>query len=111
MIKVTMITTGRRSGEPRPVTLYAFGDGDGLVIVGSAGGQATDPSWVGNLRAHPSATIRQGRRDRPVRAREVDGPERDRLWHLVVGEFPLYATYQRRTPRAIPLFVLEEPEP
>jgi hypothetical protein len=42
-----------------------------------------------------------------VRATEADGDERDRLWALVCSEFPLYATYQRRTERRIPLFVLE----
>jgi deazaflavin-dependent oxidoreductase (nitroreductase family) len=107
MTKVTLTSTGRRSGEPRPVTLYAFEDGARLVIVGSAGGQATDPSWVDNLRAEPIATVRRGRVDHHVRATEVDGAERDRLWQLVVGAFPLYATYQRKTERAIPLFVLE----
>ncbi len=38
---------------------------------------------------------------------DVDGPERDRLWELVCAEFPLYATYQRRTKRRVLLFVLE----
>ena len=42
-----------------------------------------------------------------VRASEVEGSERDRLWRLVVAAFPMYATYQRKTERVIPLFVLE----
>lgn len=42
-----------------------------------------------------------------VRALEVEGSERDRLWQLVCGEFPLYQTYQQRTKRIIPIFVLE----
>jgi hypothetical protein len=44
-----------------------------------------------------------------VGAREVagDGPERERLWRLVCEGFPLYETYQRRTTRLLPLFVLE----
>ena len=42
-----------------------------------------------------------------MRAREVEGPERDRLWQLVFKDFPLYTYYQRRTKRVIPLFVLE----
>ena len=41
-------------------------------------------------------------------AREAAGEERDRLWTLVTEAFPLYETYQRRTKRLIPLFVLEE---
>jgi hypothetical protein len=34
-------------------------------------------------------------------------PERDRLWQLVCEAFPLYASYQRKTTRLIPLFVLD----
>jgi F420H(2)-dependent quinone reductase len=42
-----------------------------------------------------------------VRAREPAGKERERLWQLVTEAFPLYGTYQRRTSRTLPLFVLE----
>lgn len=107
---IKLTTTGRRSGEPRQVTLYAFDDGDRLVIVGSRGGAATDPAWVGNLRAEPSATVRIASTERAVRAREVGIDERDRLWALVTTAFPLYAAYQRRTERVIPMFVLEADE-
>ena len=106
-MNVTLTTTGRRTGKPRPVTLYAWDDGDRVVVVGSRGGAAKDPDWVGNLRADPRATVKQGRDVREVRASEVDGSERDRLWALVVEAFPLYSTYQRKTKRVIPLFVLE----
>jgi deazaflavin-dependent oxidoreductase (nitroreductase family) len=104
---VTLTTTGRRSGEPRTVPLYAWEDGDRLVLVGSWGGSATDPDWVSNLRADPHATLKKGRRELTVHASEVDASERDRLWKLVVEAFPMYAFYQRKTERIIPLFVLE----
>jgi deazaflavin-dependent oxidoreductase (nitroreductase family) len=102
-----LTTTGRRSRKPRLVTLYGFADGDRVVVVGSWGGAATDPAWVCNLRAHPRATLRSGREERAVTAHEAAGAERARLWTLVRDAFPLYATYQRRTSRLIPLFVLE----
>ena len=104
---MTLTTTGRRSGKPHSVPLYAWDDDDRLVIVGSFGGSARDPDWVHNLRADPRATIKKGRQVLGVRASEVDGSEGDRLWKLVVAAFPLYATYQRKTERRIPLFVLE----
>jgi deazaflavin-dependent oxidoreductase (nitroreductase family) len=105
---IVLATTGRRSGQPRRATLYAFPDGDALVVVGSLGGAARHPAWVHNLRAQPRATVRRGRTDEAVAAREVTEPrERQRLWALVTGAFPLYAAYQRRTKRLIPLFVLE----
>jgi deazaflavin-dependent oxidoreductase (nitroreductase family) len=109
MVKTTLTTTGRKTGKPRSVPLYAFEDGDRLVIVGSMGGGPKDPAWAGNLRTDPRATIRVGKVERLVRAREVEvpSPERERLWTLVSQAFRYYAAYQRKTDRVIPLFVLE----
>ena len=104
--QIRLIATGRRSGTSREVTLYAFDDGDRLIVVGSRAGSAKDPAWVANLRAEPLARVRLGREEREVRAREVDGAERDRLWKLVCEQFPMYATYQSKTKRVLPLFVL-----
>jgi deazaflavin-dependent oxidoreductase (nitroreductase family) len=108
-MNITLTTTGRRSGEPRTLPLYAWPDGDRLVIVGSKGGAATNPAWVHNLRAEPRVTVKQGRDTQEYRAEEVEaeGAERDRLWALVTEAFPMYAGYQRKTKRRIPLFVLE----
>jgi len=108
-MKATLTTTGRKTGEARSVPLYAWEDGDCLVIVGSWAGRSRHPAWVGNLRADPVATVRIGKEDRHVRAREVKVPskERDRLWKLVTEAFRYYETYQRKTERVIPLFVLE----
>ncbi len=107
-MQVRLTTTGRKSGELRTVTLYAYENADGaLVITGSLGGSAHHPAWVHNLRAEPRATVTVGREERSVVAREVAGTERETLWALVTREFPLYETYQRRTKRLIPLFVLE----
>lgn len=109
MIKTTLTTTGRRTGKPRSVPLYAFEEGDGLVIVGSWAGGPKDPAWVSNLRAEPRATVKVGKVERRVRAREVEvrSDERDRLWTLVTDGFRYYESYQRKTERVIPLFVLE----
>lgn len=106
-VKVILTTKGRKTGQGRPVPLYAFADGDRLVIVGSRGGSARDPAWANNLRADPDATVRLGKELREVRAYEAEGDERDRLWRLVSAAFPLYETYRRRTTRTIPLFILE----
>lgn len=87
--------------------LFAFDDRDRLIIVGSRGGSAKDPAWAGNLRADPRATVNRADEEWAVRAYEVAGEERDRLWLLVSREFPLYESYRRRTSRLIPIFVLE----
>ena len=106
-LTVRLVTTGRQTGKAREATLYAFEDGERLVIVGSRGGAAKDPAWAVNLRAESRATIRRGSTEQAMRAREATGSERERLWDLVCEAFPLYANYQRRTTRTIPLFVLE----
>jgi deazaflavin-dependent oxidoreductase (nitroreductase family) len=109
-MKITLTTTGRRTDQSREVPLYAWDDGDRLVVVGSLGGAARDPSWVHNLRAEPRATVKKGRAVQQVRAEEVDAAQRERLWRLVTEAFPMYASYQRKTKRVIPLFVLETVE-
>jgi deazaflavin-dependent oxidoreductase (nitroreductase family) len=101
------MTMGRHSGMPREATLYAFPDGDALVVTGSKGGAANDPAWALNLRADPMARVRRGRQEYDVRAREATGDERARLWRLVCQQFPMYKAYQRRTVRQFPVFVLE----
>ncbi len=107
-LTIRLTTTGRRTGLPRIATLYAFTDGERLVVVGSRGGAAQHPAWVHNLRAEPRASVRRGKAEEPVVAHEVIEPgERERLWRLVTEAFPLYATYQRRTSRTIPLFLLQ----
>ena len=104
---IRLTTTGRGSGRPREVSLYAFPDGDRLVITGSWGGAPRDPAWAMNLRAHPDASVRSGRSETFVRAIEATGDERQRLWQLVRERFPMYETFQRRTTRPFPIFVLE----
>jgi deazaflavin-dependent oxidoreductase (nitroreductase family) len=104
---ITLATTGRRSGVLQEVTLYAFSEGDALVVTGSKGGAANDPAWALNLRADPMARVRRGRQESDMRAREATGDERARLWRLVCQQFPMYEAYQRRTARQFPVFVLE----
>jgi deazaflavin-dependent oxidoreductase (nitroreductase family) len=106
-LQIELTTIGRRSGREHSVTIYAFPDGDDLVVVGSYAGRPNDPDWAANLKANPRAAVKRGRQSVDHRARVVDGAERERLWKMVVEAFPMYQTYQRRTDRVIPLFVLE----
>ena len=106
-MQIKLTTTGRKSGKLRTTTLYAWENDDDLIVVGSWGGRPRDPDWAANLRAHPKATVKHGKESFDVKARELDGRERDRAWDLVVDRFPLYATYQRKTERRVPLFALQ----
>jgi deazaflavin-dependent oxidoreductase (nitroreductase family) len=107
VLNVIVTMTGRRSGHLREVPLYAFEDGSRLVVIGSNAGDDREPAWVGNLRAHPAASVRVGRHVRHVRAREAEGEERDRLWALAADGYPGYELYRRMTDRRIAVVVLE----
>lgn len=107
VLNVIVTTVGRKSGKVREIPLFAFEDGERLVIIGSYMGRPEEPAWVGNLVAHPEAEVRVGRVVRPMRARIAEGPERDRLWALAVRGYPGYEDYASWTTRRIPVVVLE----
>jgi deazaflavin-dependent oxidoreductase (nitroreductase family) len=98
---------GARSGTRRTSPLVYGVDGAKLVLVASKGGYPKHPSWFHNLRANPDTSVQVGSAHRQVRARVAEGEERTRLWSLMVGVYPGYESYRRRTEREIPLVVLE----
>lgn len=100
-------SVGRRSGKRRTHPLMCTEDGENLVIVASKGGIDAHPAWYLNLKANPDTTAWWQGKKRRVRARETEGEERERLWEQMVGVYPLYTAYQRRTERRIPVLVLE----
>jgi deazaflavin-dependent oxidoreductase (nitroreductase family) len=101
-----LTTTGRRSGEQRTTPLIHRVDDDRWIVVASKGGAPANPAWYENLRADPDATIEVRAETIPVRASTAAGPERDRLWALMVEAWPAYADYQERTTREIPVVIL-----
>ena len=109
---VVLETTGRVSGRRIDVPLFATTDGDRLVVVASNGGRPREPGWAGNLRAKADLTVVSGRRRTPMRAREVDGEERERLWALAAARYPGYDDYARWwAPARVAVFALEPLEP
>ncbi|CDP82809.1 MULTISPECIES: nitroreductase family deazaflavin-dependent oxidoreductase [Mycolicibacterium] len=99
-------TTGAKSGQPR-LSPLAYLDVDGkILIVGSYAGAPKDPAWVHNLRANPKARIEVGTDAYDVTARELPADERDATYPKIVERAPVFAEYQAKTTRAIPLFEL-----
>jgi deazaflavin-dependent oxidoreductase (nitroreductase family) len=87
--------------------MYTF-DGEKIVLVASRGGDTRHPSWYRNLIANPEVRFSIDGDERAYRAREMEGPERERAWQLAVRRYGGYATYQRRAGgRRIPVMVLE----
>jgi F420H(2)-dependent quinone reductase len=97
---------GARSGVKRTSPLAYGRDGDNLVLIASKGGYPKHPAWFHNLLANPDTTVQVGSQVRNVRARVAQGEERERLWALMVGLYPGYEGYRKRTEREIPVVVL-----
>ena len=106
--KVLLLTTrGRRTGEPTTTPLIYERDGDAYVVVASKGGAPEHPGWYRNLVKEPTVEVQVLGDVFRARARTATGEERERLWQLVVPQWPDYERYQERTDRAIPVVVLE----
>jgi F420H(2)-dependent quinone reductase len=103
---LTLTTTGRKSGKTRTVRLIYIRDGSAYVLTASNGGRPRHPGWFFNLRSNPQVTIDvHGTRLRAVA--EVAGPEQRReLWPRLVEIAPMYAGYEKRTQREIPMVIV-----
>ena len=101
-----LVTTGRKSGQPRTTPLNIMADGDRWLLVASYGGDDRDPQWFKNLQANPEATIELGGKTIPVRATVATADEKKALWPKVVAAYKGYANYQTKTSRDIPVIIL-----
>lgn len=101
--------TGARSGRIRrtPLACVPERDGETWLLVGSNFGKPDHPAWTANLRHHPEAEISWRGAEIPVRARELEGEEREEAWCAALAFWPPWANYQARIERRIRLFRLE----
>ena len=100
-------TIGKRSGKPYNHPLIYGMDGSNYLIVGSKGGADTHLSWYFNLLATPDVELQVGKEKFAATARLAEGQEYTRLWSHMIGVFPPYIEYQKKTSRQIPIFILE----
>ena len=99
--------SGRRSGRQYVIPLLYVPDGERFVVVGSNAGDARDPAWWTNLKAHPEGWVQAGRARVAVRAREASREETERLWPRLLEAYRWYQGYRERAGRPIPLVLLE----
>jgi deazaflavin-dependent oxidoreductase (nitroreductase family) len=105
---VLLLTTiGARSAKQVTVPVMYVRDGSGYVVIASKSGAPTNPAWYYNLVANPLARVEIGTESFTVEAREVQGQERDRLFEVAADNLPMFAEYQRRTARRIPVMLLK----
>ena len=98
---------GAKSGITRTTPLGYVRDGDNVVLIASKGGGPSNPAWFHNLRANPDVMIQVGPKQTTVRAHVADADERSRLWPIFLELDQIFAEYQQRTDRELPLVVLE----
>jgi deazaflavin-dependent oxidoreductase (nitroreductase family) len=102
-----LTTKGRRSGEPRDAPLIYGRAGDSYLVVASKGGSDDPPAWYLNLQEDPEVEVQVLDEVFPARARTATDAEKPPLWDEMVGHWPAYDEYQRKTQRPIPVVVLE----
>jgi deazaflavin-dependent oxidoreductase (nitroreductase family) len=108
MVPSLLLTTiGRKSGEKFIFPLFYGKVGDSYIVVASKGGAPQHPGWYRNILADADVEVQIGTVKTKARARTATGEERARLWEKSLEFWPLYAEYQSKTEREIPVVVLD----
>lgn len=100
---LVLYTTGRRSGRVRRNPLLFLEHGGDRFVIGSKGGADGHPSWYLNLVDEPRVHVRVMAEVYEARAEVLDDEARARVWPTLVERYPMFADYQARTARQIPL--------
>jgi deazaflavin-dependent oxidoreductase (nitroreductase family) len=102
-----LTTRGRKSGKLRRTALFYGRDADRYVLVASNGGSPHHPLWYLNLLAEPRVTVQAGTEIFSGIARPATAEEKPALWQMMISIFPLYAGYQKKAKREIPIIIVE----
>jgi deazaflavin-dependent oxidoreductase (nitroreductase family) len=105
---VIFTTRGRKSGKIRKFALMRVEHDGKYAMVGSEGGAPKHPEWYFNLKADPEALmVQDGAKRFDATARELQDEEREIWWQRAVQAYPMYAKYQEKTNRQIPVLLAE----
>ena len=108
---IVMHTIGAKTGAERLTPVMGLRDDRGWLVVASKGGAPENPAWYHNLLAHPEfdieAHVDGSVQTIAVTARELHDGEYDDAWAYITGKVPAFAEYETRTPRKLPIFLLE----
>ncbi len=104
---IVLTSVGARTGKLRKTALMRV-EHDGIyAVVASLGGAPKHPVWYYNLKKNPHVELQDRETKRDYVAREVVDDEKAVWWGRAVEAWPDYASYQTKTDRQIPVFVLE----
>jgi deazaflavin-dependent oxidoreductase (nitroreductase family) len=103
---MVLITTGRRSGERRPVSLvYAPVDGVAYVV-GSNWARDGHPAWSHNLIADPTASVVADGEEWAATADLLTEEEAAVAWPRLIEVMPQWEQYITMTERTLRVFRL-----
>ncbi|GAA1892178.1 nitroreductase family deazaflavin-dependent oxidoreductase [Asanoa iriomotensis] len=103
---ILLTSVGAKSGKIRKTPLMRVEHDGEYAVVASQGGAPTNPFWYHNLVANPHVVLQDGAVRQDYTAREVSGEERAVWWKRATATWPDYDSYQTKTDRIIPVFVL-----
>ena len=107
-VPVVVVTSlGASSGKLRKNPVMRIEHDGAYAAVASKGGAPEHPAWYRNFVEHPRVELQDAASKGDYVAREVSGEERATWWKRALEVWPDYATYQTKTEREIPVFVLE----
>jgi deazaflavin-dependent oxidoreductase (nitroreductase family) len=107
-VDILLLTAkGAKSGEPRTVPVGFHRIDDRLCILASMGGADKNPPWFYNVVANPEVTVELGSEQFDARAVVTEGEDRDYLFGVVCDRMAVFADYQERTDRLIPVIELQ----
>ncbi len=105
-----LTTIGAKSGLQRTTPLMYLADESDrnrLYLFASAAGADKHPAWFHNLVAHPDdLTVEIGESSLKASGEVVPEPERGQLYAEQARRFPVFAGYETKTSRTIPVVAL-----
>jgi deazaflavin-dependent oxidoreductase (nitroreductase family) len=107
---IVLTSVGAKSGKLRKTPLMRVEHEGTYAVVASLGGAPKNPSWYYNLTKNPHVELQDRASRRDYLAHEATGAEKAVWWERAVETWPDYTTYQTKTDRLIPVFVLQPME-
>jgi F420H(2)-dependent quinone reductase len=107
---IVLTSVGAKTGKLRKTPLMRVEHDGRYAVVASQGGAPKHPVWYWNLVAHAHVELQDGAVKKDYRAHLAEGAEYAEWWERANETWPDYATYQAKTVRKIPVFVLEPME-
>ena len=104
---VVITSVGSKSGNLRKNPVMRVERDGAYLAVASKGGAPENPEWYYNFVAHPEVELQDKAEKHTYSVRLLEGDERVDWWEHAVATWSTYASYQEKTEREIPIFLLE----